>query len=235
MKLANVIPYAKGSQCDKRLSVCELAIACAWACSNRANDCNYTLSCVSNDAGESGGNGDSGRTNTGGISTGGITSACNPACSGAKPVCNDSAKTCVECTTDGNCAGAEPACNSTTNTCVECTKGRQLLGCDAGLRRRFEYVCSVHQGRELFGEYAFLQHHSEHLHSMPNFIRLHFSFGFRLRLGHLHRLQCGRRLHAHYWQDCLQVGDRKYRRGHRHRDLCSMHWNELFHLRSKQR
>ena len=114
---------------------CELAIACAWACSNRANDCNYTLSCVSNDAGESGGNGDSGRTNTGGISTGGITSACNPACSGAKPVCNDSAKTCVECTTDGNCAGAEPACNSTTNTCVECTKDANCSGatpaCDA--------------------------------------------------------------------------------------------------------
>ena len=112
-----------------------LVLLAGLACSNRANDCNYTLSCVSNDAGESGGNGDSGRTNTGGISTGGITSACNPACSGAKPVCNDSAKTCVECTTDGNCAGAEPACNSTTNTCVECTKDANCSGatpaCDA--------------------------------------------------------------------------------------------------------
>ena len=161
-----------------RLTQCRIAVVPALlllflGCSHRADDCNYTLACVGNDAGEadagsSGGNhatggiggaggssiaggttGASGGTigaggntsGTGGITaTGGVTSACNPACSGTKPVCNGSAKTCVECTTDGNCSGATPACNTSTNTCAQCMKDSHCSGatpvCDTA-----QYIC----------------------------------------------------------------------------------------------
>ncbi len=57
---------------------------------------------------------------TGGMATGGFSSACNPTCSDTKPVCNESAATCVECLSNGNCPTSKPACNPATNACVGC-------------------------------------------------------------------------------------------------------------------
>ena len=69
-----------------------------------------------------------GGTATGGNATGGVTSACGQVCSGTKPVCNESAKVCVECTSDGNCTGTKSACDTTTNSCVQCTKDSYCSG-----------------------------------------------------------------------------------------------------------
>ena len=57
---------------------------------------------------------------TGGAGTGGFVSACGSLCTDTKPICNESAKTCVECLNNGNCPPSRPACNPATNTCVGC-------------------------------------------------------------------------------------------------------------------
>jgi len=57
---------------------------------------------------------------TGGAGTGGFVSACNPTCSSTKPMCKESAATCVECLENGNCPASRPACNLATNICVGC-------------------------------------------------------------------------------------------------------------------
>jgi hypothetical protein len=57
---------------------------------------------------------------TGGAGTGGFVSACNPTCADTKPVCEESAATCVECLENGNCPASRPACNPATHTCVGC-------------------------------------------------------------------------------------------------------------------
>jgi hypothetical protein len=72
-----------------------------------------------------GGNGNVGGIGTGGLATGGagtggFVSACNPTCTTTKPICNESAATCVECLENGNCPASRPACNLATHTCVGC-------------------------------------------------------------------------------------------------------------------
>jgi hypothetical protein len=71
---------------------------------------------------------------TGGAGTGGFVSACSPPCAGGKPICNESAKTCVECLNNDNCPTSKPTCNPATNTCVECIGDGNCLapkpGCD---------------------------------------------------------------------------------------------------------
>jgi len=57
---------------------------------------------------------------TGGAGTGGFVSACGSLCTDTKPICNESAKTCVECLNNGNCPPSRPACNPATDTCVGC-------------------------------------------------------------------------------------------------------------------
>ncbi len=103
-----------------------LLVGCNWKTSSSCEELN---TCVgSSDAGNSGGSSNGGNSALGGNATGGISSACNPACSGTKAVCNESAKSCVECTADGNCSGTKSACNTATNTCVQCTKNGNCSG-----------------------------------------------------------------------------------------------------------
>ena len=82
----------------------------------------------SNSGGSNSGGISSSGAHTGGMGTGGVTSACGQVCSGTKPVCNESAESCVECVGDGNCSGVRPACETTSNTCVQCTKDSYCSG-----------------------------------------------------------------------------------------------------------
>ena len=104
----------------------------AGACSNEANNCALNSNCVPPDAGNGGTSGAGGNAagGLGGNSIGGTsaTSACSPACSGAKPACNETTQTCVECVADGNCSGSKPACNTGNNTCVQCMKDGNCPG-----------------------------------------------------------------------------------------------------------
>ncbi len=137
----------------KFVTITLLAWPSVFGCSNRSENCSYTLTCGhagagGSDAGAGGKTSGSSNGNTGvgglggagGTNAGGIASACNPTCSGTKPVCNESAKTCVECLADDNCSGSKPACNAATNTCVPCMKDSHCSGstpvCDTA-----QYVC----------------------------------------------------------------------------------------------
>jgi hypothetical protein len=137
-----------------RLTALAAIAASISSCSNLADDCNRNGQCGGpNDAGSggthaggtanataggtsaSGGTGIGGITSIGGTATGGAPSACSPACSGTKAVCNESAKTCVECLGDSNCLGNKPACDTSTHTCVQCIKDENCAAaspaCDA--------------------------------------------------------------------------------------------------------
>ena len=90
------------------------------ACSHRADDCRYTLTCEPVDAG--GGTGGTSNTQSGG--TGGVTSgttqtsACTPPCTGSQH-CSVDQKICVDCRDSKDCKGDTPVCND-SNLCVEC-------------------------------------------------------------------------------------------------------------------
>ncbi len=85
----------------------QLGAVTAWAilasfvsCSKSAEDCSYTASCGVGDV-------DSG-------------ASCNPACSGATPVCDESTKKCVECSKNADCAASgRPFCD-TDGECIQC-------------------------------------------------------------------------------------------------------------------
>ena len=139
----------------------------AAGCSKDAENCLNLSNCVPPDAGQggmggnaaggvsatgaTGGSGETtasgGTSSAGGSGTGGVTSACSPACSGAKPVCNEPSKTCVQCLGDGNCAGATPACNTTSHQCVECTNNEHCPAsaplCDAAANHCVECLTSA--------------------------------------------------------------------------------------------
>lgn len=104
-------------------------------CSNESSNCSLNSNCVPPDAGQGGTSGVGGSTGIGGNSSGGTstTSACNPACSGTKPVCNESAKTCVQCTKDGNCSGNTPLCDTIKNACVQCKANTDCTSATASL------------------------------------------------------------------------------------------------------
>ncbi len=137
--------------CSNNWAIAQMLAAMMFiGCSDKQHDCNYLKNCGDAPVGGSYGSGGNGGANsggagaanasgtsaggtfaaggTGGSATGGIASVCNPVCSGTKPVCNESAKTCVECKADGNCSGATPACNTSTNSCVECTADGNCFG-----------------------------------------------------------------------------------------------------------
>lgn len=92
------------------------------------DDCTFTETCPPK--GGSGGDGDTGGTSsTGGKGTGasdtggaggGTKPACDPACSGDTPVCDEAAKECVGCLNDGDCDGNTPLCDTDLNACVAC-------------------------------------------------------------------------------------------------------------------
>ncbi len=76
-----------------------------FGCSKSAEDCNYTASCANSGSEKS----DSGN------------GACSPSCSGATPVCNESAAKCVECTKNLDCVGTgKPLCDTTVDECIQC-------------------------------------------------------------------------------------------------------------------
>lgn len=67
----------------------------------------------------------------GGDSGAGGTAAskpCDSACSGAKPVCDESAEVCVQCLESQDCTGADKVCNPASKACVQCLLSEDCNG-----------------------------------------------------------------------------------------------------------
>ncbi len=112
-------------------------LALAWllsaiGCSRRAEDCNYTLTCV--DSGEANGTGGAATTDAAGCDL--------PAnCPANAPFCN-SARQCVQCLADSDCTNvAKSACRS--GVCTACDSDNQCQQFSATSARAATKICKT--------------------------------------------------------------------------------------------
>ena len=97
------------------------------SCTDKQHDCQFLANCPEDGMG--GGAGDSG-TDGG---AGGNASVCSPSCSGAKPICDATSRTCVECIGDENCSQPTPLCDTSKNSCIQCKSNTDCRSASASL------------------------------------------------------------------------------------------------------